>query len=148
MNIERLRAELASDPLGRGYAQMSAAAAAARMNLADRVTVEERFVNERTIVSSYANPADGEAVLQALEAAAQANAIVARAMKWMSPDQQGIDVGHAGTRAVLDALVGAGVLTAAQATHLKGLAERTVGRAEELGLGVVYEGHVVKARAV
>lgn len=97
-----------------------------------RVRVESRMLSERGVLSAL-GPTAGDAFLIALEdAAASADALplplrgyygaIRRAVGWLKGD--GIDVGDAVTRSLLDALAAAGVVNAASATAIKRLAER------------------------
>jgi hypothetical protein len=93
-------------------------------------------------------PEAAEAILQALEAAGEVNPVVKRALSWLKPPSDGIDLGDASTRGVLDALVTATVLTAEQVAALKGLAETTMSLVEAAGLGSVHLGDIQNARAL
>lgn len=99
---------------------------------AGRVRVESRMLSERGVLSAL-GPTAGDAFLSALEAAAaSADALpeplrgyygaIRRAVGWLKGD--GIDVGDAVTRTLLDALASAGVVNAASAGAVKRLAER------------------------
>lgn len=107
--------------------------------------VRERFVNERTLYGEL-GLAMGEEILQRLDAAAAADAVIARVRGWFAPSAGGVDVGLAATRAMLDQLQADSVLTADQVTAIKAMAEGMQTRAAEYGLPLVYEGHVAKAR--
>lgn len=146
MSIDQLIAELESDPLARGYSGMSAAEVVVSLNTKDRVQVRDVYANERTILAAFANPADGEAVLQKLEAAAESNALVARAVKWLQPAQGGINLGDPSTRAILDALQAANVLTETEVATVKSIAEQAISRATEIGHGEAHEGDVAAAK--
>lgn len=96
--------------------------------------VRERFVNERTLYGEL-GLAVGEEILQRLDAAAAADAVIARVRGWFAPSAGGVDVGMASTRAMLDQLQAGGVLTADQVTAIKAMAEGMQTRSETLGLG-------------
>lgn len=83
------------------------------------------LITERTVFAAFADPAEGETVLQSLEAAAQSNAVIARAIQWLKPGEGGLDIGHPSARAMLDSLQQAGVLTASQVTTIKALGEQS-----------------------
>jgi hypothetical protein len=87
----------------------------------DTETVET-WINERTILALF-GPVDGEALLQALATAATQQPVLQRILRWMQPSEQGIDVGHTATRAMIDSLTD-GVISDEQAATLKALAER------------------------
>ncbi len=65
-------------------------------------------------------------------------------MRFVTSD--GIDVGHANTRTLLDALVPA-VLTQVEADLIKNMAVQPASRAEVLGLGYVFQHDVQAALA-
>lgn len=97
---------------------------AARVSaIAARVTVST-LITERTVFAAFTSPFQGEEVLQRLEIAALSNAVVARAIRWLKPGEGGLDIGHHSTRAMLDALQGAEVLTAEQVMVIKALGEQ------------------------
>ena len=104
--------------------------------------VKERFVTARAVLAAHG--AAGAAVLDKLEAASGGNAAVKWAMRFVTAD--GIDVGHANTRGLLDAMVPA-VLTQAEADMLKDMAIQPASRAEVLGLGYVFQHDVQAALA-
>lgn len=82
-------------------------------------------VTEKGVFAAFANPVDGETVLQKLESAGQSNAVVKRALGWLKPSETGLDIGHPSTRAMIDTLVTATVLTQTEANTIKALAERS-----------------------
>ncbi len=97
-----------------------------------RVRVESRMLSERGVLSAL-GPTAGDAFLIALEdAAASADALplplrgyygaIRRAVGWLKGD--GIDVGDAVTRSLLDVLAAGGVVSAPAAAAIKMLAEK------------------------
>jgi len=85
--------------------------------------VVDVIADERTVLGAFTDPREGETVLQALEQAAAANQLVARAMRWLEPQSAGLPVGTPAVRAMVQSMVGT-VLTAEQATTLLRIAER------------------------
>jgi hypothetical protein len=89
--------------------------------------LQQHWVTERGVFAAFTDPVEGEIVLQTLEAVANSESPMApmlkRAIKWLEPSNGGVDLGHLGVRAMLDALVAASVLTAEQVSTLKALAE-------------------------
>jgi hypothetical protein len=85
-------------------------------------TYFERFITARTLLAEL-DPTTAATILDKLEATAQVNSVVKWAMKYITTD--GIDIGHASTHAVLDA-----VLTAEESAAVKALATKTVKYAE------------------
>jgi hypothetical protein len=141
-----LKTELTADPLGRGYATMSDAEAAASLNTANRALVSLKMVQYRTMMADIGVEAT-RAIMTAMAAAGQTDTVVALVDLWLKdPKSEGVDMGHANTRAVIDDLVTAGSITAAQAAGVKAMAESTVSRATELGLPTILPGYIAKAR--
>jgi len=140
-----LQSELQDDPLNRGYAAFMPGAPgvlADMMNARIYTMVKERFVTARAVLAAHGTA--GAAVLDKLEAASSGNAAVKWAMRFVTSD--GIDVGHANTRTLLDALVPA-VLTQVEADLIKNMAVQPASRAEVLGLGYVFQHDVQAALA-
>jgi hypothetical protein len=88
------------------------------------VKIVSTMLTERGVVAAFADPTDGEAVLQSLESVADVNPLVKRALDWLTPANGGVDFGEAATRGMLDALQVAGVLTSTQVLTLKATAEQ------------------------
>ena len=143
--ISVIRNELTADPLGIGYSGMTHSEAAAALNTANRTRVAETYANAKTILAHLGSTA-GSAFLDGLEAAASSNRAVYWVLSFIKSDG-GVNVGDPETRAALDALAAGGVLETASVTAVKALAEQTVSRGEELGIGPVYAGEVEAARA-
>ena len=122
-----------SDPLSRGYVGMTDEQVAASLNNPDRTVIEQTMVTAKDLMARM-DPGAAATILQKLESAAASDAVVKWIMSFITGGGEGIDLGHANTRAQIDALVAAGVLTATEGASLKALAQRTVSRAEELGL--------------
>ena len=133
MRWDILRSELADDPLSRGYSSMTDDQVASSLNAKDRNIVQPTLVTAKELMAMV-DPTTAASILQKLEAEAANNAVVKWIMSFITGGGDGIDLGHANTRAQIDALVAAGVLTATEGASLKALAQRTVSRAEELGL--------------
>jgi hypothetical protein len=146
MDYSTLAAEIAVDPLARGYAGMTDVQVAESLGTADRTEVAGRRVDERAILGEFATPAAGEAFLQKLEVIAGSDDLVARVLRWMRPSEEGVDVGHPATREMLDSLVGSAGVTAEEVAAVKAMAERPISRSEELKLGYVASRHVGRAR--
>ncbi|TWU22468.1 hypothetical protein Pla52o_35240 [Novipirellula galeiformis] len=126
MTPDELRTLIESDADALRLAQAGAAdmcAARCRV-IAPKVTRETR-ATELTIISLYANPMDGENVMQQIEAVAESNSLVKRMLKWMQPDSDGLDVGDTRTRDMLTLPIESGGigLTAEQARPILAAAE-------------------------
>lgn len=78
---------------------------------------DELLINERGLYATL-GPTMAEGILQALEAAGQANPVVKRALKWLEPAQGGLDLGSPHVRGMIAQLAAADVLTPEQATAL------------------------------
>ncbi len=89
-----------------------------------------RKIGELGVLDLFPNPLEGEAAMQALESAAVSDsplaAVVKRALKSMQPNAEGIDIGKANTRLMLDMLRDASVFTEEQHATLKRAGERQV----------------------
>lgn len=148
--IEILAAELAADPLGRGYAAMTHDQAAASLNsmAPDDLRVRSRAIGSRELLAWSA--AGGR--FASLEDAAAAHAdkqvrSVARAASYMvMREDTSFEPGRHG--ALVDTLVAGGVFSATDRESLLALASERVARAVELGLpaGWVTAGRVEVAR--
>lgn len=145
MRWDVLRSELANDPLGRGYASMTDEQVAASLNNQDRLITEPTMVTAKSLMALL-DPATAAAILDKLEAAAASNSAVKWILSFIKGDAEGVDLGHPNTRAQVDALAAAGVLTADEASLLKSLADSLVSRAEELGLPEIKPWMVAHAR--
>ena len=132
MNYAALKREIETDPLGRGYAGMTDQQIADSLNTTDRTTIVPTVVGALGIMR-LVGPMMGASILDKIEAAAASDS----RLKWFLREltTNGIDLGHPVTRATIDELAVAGVITGAEAAALNQAAERTVTRAEELGLG-------------
>ena len=106
MTPEQLRALIENDAEALSLAQSGAADQCAKrcMAIAPKVAIETR-VGDINIVGLFANPADGEAVCQQIEAVAATNPIVKRAWRWAAPGAPGIDIGNATVRQMLVATI-------------------------------------------
>lgn len=125
--------ELASDPLGLGYAAMTNGEIEAAMNTKNRTRIVSRFVTARTILAECA---DGATILDKLEAAGAQVSAVKWAMRFLQ-QEGGIDVGHPATLSMVDQLVAGGVLTQVEGDSLKALSVQVCSRAEELGISAI-----------
>lgn len=130
MDYDKLKAEVESDPLARGYSGMTDAEVAAEINFVyrsqDREAVATWEIFEAIVPGEYA-------VLSADE-----KSLLGRILAMGT-----INVKGANTRAALAAMFGAGTTTRG---NLQALQTETISRAAELGLGVVKAGHVEEVR--
>lgn len=104
------------------------------------------FANERTLYAEL-GPAIAETILQKLSEAGKTNNIIARAYSWFSPAAAGIDLGHSGTRAMLDDLESSNILTSEETTLLKALGEKKVSWFEANNIPVLHEGDIKSIRS-
>lgn len=141
--MSALRDELTTDPLGLGYAGMTNGEVEASLNAKTRMRTIEKRIGYGAVMATLGVEA-GAAVLDALELTATKSSPVKWAMKLLAADN--LDVGNPQTRLQIDALAAAGVLTVAQATTLKGLAEEPCSRAQELQILYSTENDVWEAR--
>lgn len=135
MDYTALRAELLTDPVALGYAGLSDAQVAAKLNAIDTgralnrtaVPVQEIF----NAIDNAAWPAVGSLSAHKLQV------VLSMPM---------VDASNANTRGILGAIFPNSGATAATNARLLALSTRTVSRAEELGLGAVLVSDVTKAR--
>lgn len=134
MDLKALHNELANDPLGRGYAQMTDAQAAASLNSVANGNgrpVARSIIPAREIIEATA-PAEWGALS------------AAEKQRYQTITGAGdVDVRGANTRAAFLAMFGAGTATRAA---LAALQNETVSRAVELGIGNVRPRDVALAR--
>jgi len=149
VNYAILKAELADDPLGQGYAGKTDAEVAALLNTAD----QERLVSIPS--SELLAWSAGAGRLQRIEDAcndaensAELRSMAKAAHTMILRDETSLDLSLPDRSAMLDALVAYGVLTVADKTSLLALATQSLSRATDLRLGVVKVGHVQIARRV
>ena len=100
--------------------------------------VSPTVIFDTTIIDAFEDPRDGDALLVALETAANVNGgdtLLQRSLKWL--ETKGLDVGNSSTRAMIDQLQAVGVFTQVQTDTLKNLAVKKVSRAQQLGFSEV-----------
>jgi hypothetical protein len=102
------------------------AGCAARIAATAAPVLVSTYVNERGVFAAFADPADAEHVMEALEALAPTNPVIKRALDWMQPNNGGIDLSFASVRTMLDQMAAGGAITTAQAGTLKALAQQPV----------------------
>jgi len=130
MNNAILGPEVLLDPLGRGYADMTATEVAADMHLVNRA------VDVETISAGKLQAAVVGTEYVALSAVARD--------AWIAILVAGdVDVSNENIRAQIAAIWVAGTVTRA---NLVALQTKTVDRCEELGLAFVYPGHIEQVR--
>jgi hypothetical protein len=105
-----------------GGAVETATATLKSMTVTEVFRSDENRVTERGLYDAL-GPTDAEAVLNAIASSA---VVPDRAKAWVTPGNGGIDMGSAVARAMVDAMVTANELTAAQAQAVKALGERQV----------------------
>lgn len=143
---EKLRAELADDPLGRGYSGMT------DQEASDDLQTEYRSDLHPVPMAGIVRWCARHDALDKLDTAAASGVAalrsVARAAQVMiaSPHIAEFKVHDAELAAMFDALVSGGVFTAAERADLVSLGTTPTSRAAELGLGRVKPGYVGKAR--
>lgn len=130
MNLQALKSELTTDPLGRNYAGMGDEAAAVSLNAADRQPDQETLTGGMIAASVVRSE------LAALSAAADRDYV--RTLM-----QAGEMPLTATLKSELGAIFGAGTGTR---SNLLALLKRPGSRAEELGLGHVTASDVANAR--
>jgi hypothetical protein len=97
-------------------------------------TLVDHWVDEPGIYAAFPDPADGLAVMDGLNAAAAGNPsavppvppnrVVAAALAWLQPQNNGVNLKNAAVRTMLDQLAAAGAFQQRHADTLKALAQR------------------------
>lgn len=135
MNYAALRQELTLDPVPLGYAGLSDTQAAAKLNALDTGRTQPRT----------AVPVQ-EVFNQVEDAAWPSTAILQD--KWRGVlSMPVVDASNTNTRAILGTIFPNSGATAATRARLLALSTQPVSRATELGLGIVLESDVTRARA-
>lgn len=125
MTNEQLRSLIAGDATASALAaEASDAACAVRCMEIAPWEPGPRLIGELGVLDLFEDPEDGETVMQKLEAVAQSNALVARALKWMQPLAPGLPIGKVSVRTMLDQLHAAGVFTDVEHATLKRAGEQ------------------------
>jgi len=145
-NIALLKSEIDSDPLGRGYSGMDDTAVAVDLNTAYRTKKEP--ISSAELLAWSASDARLQNIKNAAENGAtdDLKSLAQAAYLIVTRDGTTLDLNLADRVAMLDSLVAAGVLTAADRTSLDALATVSISRAEELAIGRVRAGDVIQAR--
>lgn len=132
MDYVKLQAEITTDPMALGYAGKSDQQIADLLN-----SMGTGRVIGRSIVPS-------QEIIEATVPGEWAALAAAEKQRYQTITGAGeVNLKGPNTRAMLGAMFGAGTQTR---TNLVALQTKTVSRAEELGLGFIYPGHVAKAR--
>jgi len=145
-NIAILKSEIDSDPLGRGYSGMDDTAVAVDINTAYRTKKDP--ISSAELLAWSASDARLQNIKDAAENGAtdDLKSLAQAAYLIVTRDGTTLDLNLADRVAMLDSLVAAGVLTAADRTSLDSLATVSISRAEELSVGRVRAGDVIQAR--
>jgi hypothetical protein len=145
-NIAIIKSEIDSDPLGRGYSGMDDTAVAVDLNTAYRTKKEP--ISSAELLAWSASDARLQNIKNAAENGAtdDLKSLAQAAYLIVTRDGTTLDLNLADRVAMLDSLVAAGVLTAADRTSLDALATVSISRAEELAIGRVRAGDVIQAR--
>lgn len=138
---DELLALIESDPAN---ATRTDAEVAAWANAKTIMRIIDKNITISTLLSSI-GAEQGAQILDKLEAAAQTVPAVKWAMKMLNTS--GINTGDPETRAMLDKLVIAGVLTQTEADALKSTAVEAISPATQAGLPEIKPGHVAGVRS-
>jgi hypothetical protein len=147
MDYEKLVAELASDPVGMGYASMTDAQVSAAIAASTRPTrklvplweVKKRLIETGAWLAIVQYASSGEN--------AQVKEVAALTCAYIDDTRfDNLDVDLPSTQQMLGVLQQAGLITAQMASEIDALADTWTTRAAQLGLGSVGDGHVHSAR--
>ncbi len=155
MEFQLLKKEIETDPLGRGYSAMTPEQLAADLNTHYR----QRLVplSSAELLAWAAGGADDtkgrKCRYERIEDAASQHAksairgIAKAAIKLIERDNTVLDLNLDDRKAMVAALVAAGVLTTEEENELHAKATQPISRAEELGLPAVFPAHVRRIRS-
>lgn len=150
MNLQALKTELQTDPLGIGYAAHlphATGKVAELLNAQTRSIVKRRYITTRGILDKWpTGPNDAGVFLNKLEALAPNVPALKWSFKFLLTDE-GLDIGTATAQAMiaqLPAIPGGGI-TNAEAQALADMAKLPGSRAEELFGAAVAELDVIGA---
>lgn len=152
MSISIVRAEVRSDPQGRGYANMTAAQVKADLELpriAITRPVDDAGLNAWAMAggrhAKFRQAAAAAGAFSGLSATAQSLAIGAEYM--LRRDGASYDPANPEHVALLGGLVAEGIIDSADAAALNARSTQTISRAEQLGMRVVRIGWCERALA-
>ncbi|MFQ5622427.1 MAG: hypothetical protein ACE5FS_03425 [Paracoccaceae bacterium] len=132
MNYAKLKAEVTTDPLGRGYSAMTDAEVATSLNVADRQRAREQM--------------SGDEVFQQTDGTEFAGLTDTKRQLWVAfCARDGIDPRAPANRNFVKFIFGAGAKTV---STLEAARMETVSRANELGAGVIKPGDINHARSL
>lgn len=148
MDYALLRSEIISDPLGFGYSSLSDEEVAAALALKNRVQTYSRFCSLRAVATVLTAEEYGvfKQDIATVSAMSPMAADMVRFLEMPCADDGatgGLDIGNPSVRAFIDALP---TLSAVAKSKIKSLAERTISRAEEIGIPepTAHEVHVAR----
>ncbi len=144
--MSKLRDELTNDPLKRDYSTMTDAEAAEdltakRIARRDRVAVPTlaQHLLENGLWTDVINATESQDAAVAEAAGLLVDACTA--------PPSAVDLDSVGLSGALDALVSGSIITESERAAVDALADSTVSRAQELGLGQVRTGDITRARS-
>ena len=150
-NVDILREEICSDPLGKGYEAMADSQVADSLNLPDRpgkkpvpatdvrlyVLLNGLFPGIQNLAANGQNPAQKGTAITILQTIAPNSFDTIR---------MNLPNVHAAVSQMLQTMVDAGVMTDQHRTDMLALGDATISRAQELGLAPVHHLDVAEAR--
>lgn len=152
MNIAALTSEIANDPLTIGYSSMTDQQVADSLNGLTRTRQTPISSAELLAWSGAGADASTKCRYERIQEAAAThgtNAVrgaAVAALGMIERDGTSLDLSRSDRMAMLNAIVAGGVLTAGEKDELLALGAQSISRADELGLGIVGDGHVASAR--
>lgn len=156
MNTAALASELTTDPLAVGYAGMTDQQAADSLSAASRSQIVP-ISSAELLAWSGAGATDGivKCRYERIQDAAAAHATHSvrgaciAALGLIERDGTSLDLSLPDRVSMLNAIVGANVLTAQEQAEIEAMGTKQISRAEEIGLGsVVSIEHVASARSL
>lgn len=151
MDEKKLKDEITTDPLARGYSAMTDRQVADDMNLSNRTRLREISSSELLAWSASTSDNDRPRYIKIQEASQHhvsepVKAIAKASLRMVGRDGASLDLSLSDREQMIDALVGGSVLSQGDSDSLYSLATENISRATELGFSEVGIGWVQNAR--
>lgn len=144
-DLQKIRNELANDPLSRGYSGMTDAQRLAALTTADITTTRDVVITPQLLAQVFGT-ASASAMLEAMETAAASDVQLKWMLQIIYENRGGLSTATPGVTDKLTALAGVGtVITPVQLAVFEGARQTTISRAAQLGLGEIHLGDVIEA---
>lgn len=138
MDYKTLNGEIVNDPLGRGYSGLS------NLEIANSLNTKNRNINKTSITGDEIFAATDATEFNSLPDGSTNNSADKKTMWIAFCSRQNLNPFGSANVAFVQYIFGSGSTTI---SNLQTLRTETVSRAEELGIGNVTEGDIIRAKA-